>query len=222
MSGKLTALSAFGLVLAWWVIFSVATDLWERIAPRGVSIATRLKQLPRASVGMMLAHLGVAVFIVGVTNVRTHEIEKDVRLAPGDQVVAGDWRFVLREFREREGPNYRAVQGHVEVYPTADLSRKLLDLYPEKRIYRVQTMPMSEAAIATRLSGDLYVSLGEPVDGGRAWIVRIYVKPFVDWIWGGCVLMALGGLLAATDRRYRARRNAEAARPAAGTQGAAA
>ena len=90
-------------------------------------------------------------------------------------------------------------------------------MHPEKRIYRVQQNPMTEAAIDTGLTRDLYVSLGEPVDGGDAWIVRVYVKPFVDWIWGGCLLMALGGLLAATDRRYRAKVRSEQA--AAGGRG---
>ena len=87
-------------------------------------------------------------------------------------------------------------------------------MYPEKRIYRVQTMPMTEADIHIRPTGDLYVSLGEAVEGG-AWIVRVYVKPYVSWIWGGCVLMALGGLLAATDRRYRAKKTADATLPQA-------
>jgi cytochrome c-type biogenesis protein CcmF len=91
--------------------------------------------------------------------------------------------------------------------------RRVAEMRPEKRIYRVQTMPMTEAAIRSGLTGDLYVSLGEPVDEGRAWIVRVYVKPYVDWIWGGCVLMALGGLLAASDRRYRVRKTAAAATP---------
>jgi cytochrome c-type biogenesis protein CcmF len=91
--------------------------------------------------------------------------------------------------------------------------RVIARMRPEKRVYRVQTMPMTEAAIRTRLAGDLYVSLGEPVDGGKAWIVRIYVKPYVSWIWGGCVLMALGGILAAADRRYRAKKTATQTAP---------
>jgi cytochrome c-type biogenesis protein CcmF len=211
LSGKFTAMSAFGLLLGWWIVASVATDFWERVAPRGVSLWQRMRQVPRAGYGMMLAHLGVAVFIFGVTNVKTHEVERDVRMSPGTATEVAGWQFLLREFRERDGPNYRAVQAWLEVSRDG---RKELDLYPEKRVYRVQTMPMSEAAIHTRLSGDLYVSLGEAVDGGAAWIVRVYVKPYVDWIWGGCAFMALGGVLAASDRRYRTRRTAEAALPA--------
>jgi cytochrome c-type biogenesis protein CcmF len=212
LSGKFTPMSAFGLLLGWWVVAAVATDFWGRVAPRGATVWQRMRQVPRAGYGMMLAHLGIAVFIFGVTNVKTHEVERDVRMAPGTATEVAGWQFLLREFRERDGPNYRAVQAWLEVSRDG---KKELDLYPEKRVYRVQTMPMSEAAIHTRLSGDLYVSLGEAVDGGAAWIVRIYVKPYVDWIWGGCAFMALGGILAASDRRYRTRRTADAALPAA-------
>jgi len=210
LAGRFSVLSALGLLLGWWVVASVATDLWERIAPRhGASLWQRARQLPRAMVGMMLAHLGVAVFIFGVTMVNTHQIERDVKMKPGDHTEAAGHRFELKGLRELDGPNYRAVQGWIEV--TRD-GRKLADMYPEKRVYRVQTMPMTEAAIRSRLSGDLYVSLGEPVEGG-AWIVRVYVKPFVNWIWGGCALMALGGALAATDRRYRSRKTADERAP---------
>jgi cytochrome c-type biogenesis protein CcmF len=107
-----------------------------------------------------------------------------------------------------QGPNYIAAQGLVEV--TRD-GKAVATMRPEKRIYRVQQNPMTEAAIDTGITRDLYVSLGEAVEG-KAWIVRVYYKPFVDWIWGGCLLMALGGLLAASDRRYRvARRESQTA-----------
>ena len=111
-------------------------------------------------------------------------------------------RFTLREFKEVQGPNYQAVRGLVDVTDISRGDRLVARMEPEKRVYRVQTMPMTEAAIRTGLLRDLYVSLGEPVEGG-AWIVRVYVKPFIDWIWFGCLFMALGGLLAVTDRRYR-------------------
>jgi cytochrome c-type biogenesis protein CcmF len=110
-----------------------------------------------------------------------------------------------------QGPNYVAMQGLIEV--THD-GRKINELFPEKRLYRVQQNTMTEAAIDTGLTRDLYVALGESVDDGKAWIVRIYVKPFIDWIWGGAFMMALGGLLAATDRRYRSKRRSEATLPA--------
>jgi cytochrome c-type biogenesis protein CcmF len=128
------------------------------------------------------------------------------------------YTFTLRGLKEVAGPNYMAVQGTVEVSRDG---KKLMDMFPEKRVYRVQSNPMTEAAINTGFTRDLYVSLGEQVDGG-AWIVRVYYKPFVDWIWGGCVIMALGGLLAATDRRYRVRAAAATDGPATEGPGATA
>ncbi|GAP36837.1 heme lyase CcmF/NrfE family subunit [Piscinibacter sakaiensis] len=212
-AGHLTPMSVLGLVLAFWIVASTVLDLWERVRPAGgvrTRVLERLRLLPRAMVGMMLAHVGVAVFIIGVTGVKSLEVERDVKMGIGDTTTVRGYTFTLKGIGEREGPNFRAVRGHVEV---ARDGRKVSDLYPEKRIYRVQQMPMTEAAIETHFTHDLYVSLGEPIAGSGAWIVRVYVKPFVDWIWGGCVIMALGGLLAVSDRRYRvaARRPAEAA-----------
>ena len=170
--------------------------------------------LPRALVGMMVAHLGVAAFIFGVTMVRSYEIERDVKMNVGDTTQVRDYVFTFRGTRDIEGPNFQAAQGLIEVSRDGKL---VAELYPEKRAYRVQSNPMTEAAIDPGLTRDLYVSLGEPLDG-EAWIVRIYVKPFIDWIWGGCLIMAFGGLLAVTDRRYRlkATQDAAVARVAAG------
>ncbi len=213
LAGRITLVASIGLIMAWWVAASLATDLWGRIKPReGAGLLARTRLLPRAVLGMMVAHLGIAVFIVGVTLVKGFEVERDVRMAPGDTTTIEGHVFKLRNLREVDGPNYRAVQALVEV--TRD-GKKVADMRPEKRVYRVQSNPMTEAAINTGFTRDLYVSLGEQVDGG-AWIVRVYYKPFVDWIWGGCLIMALGGLLAATDRRYR-RRPAEAGAPVAPT-----
>jgi cytochrome c-type biogenesis protein CcmF len=148
---------------------------------------------------MLLAHFGVAVFIVGVTLVNGYETEKDVRMAPGNTVSIGGYTMRLERLEDTTGPNYTSVKGVVTVLKDG---RERGVMYPEKRFYTVQQMPMTEAAIDTGFTRDLYVSLGEPVDGG-AWIVRVYHKPFVDWIWGGAFLMAIGGLLAVSDRRYR-------------------
>ncbi|WP_127997544.1 heme lyase CcmF/NrfE family subunit [Piscinibacter defluvii] len=199
-TGEIGLLATLGLALAFWIIASVATDLLERL--RGGHPLERLKLLPRALLGMMVAHLGVAAFIIGVTMVRGHEVERDVKMDNGDTTEVRGYTFTFRGVREVEGPNYVAAQGLVEVSRNG---RKLLDMKPEKRVYRVQQNPMTEADIDAGLTRDLYVSLGEAVGNAGAWIVRIYVKPFVDWIWGGCFLMALGGLLAASDRRYRAK-----------------
>jgi len=208
---RISFMSVLGLLLGWWIVASVLTDLWERVSPKGQGLGLmlrRISQLTRATMGMMVAHLGVAVFIFGVTIVKTHEVERDVKMKPGDYTTIGNMRFTLREFKDVQGPNYQAVRGLVDVTDISRGDRLVARMEPEKRVYRVQTMPMTEAAIRTGLLRDLYVSLGEPVEGG-AWIVRLYVKPFVDWIWGGCVLMALGGLLAATDRRYRQKKTAQ-------------
>ena len=208
---RLSFMSVLGMLLGWWIVSSVLTDLWERVSPKGQGLSLMLRrtsQLTRATVGMMVAHLGVAVFIFGVTIVKTHEVERDVKMKPGDYTTIGNLRFTLQELKDVQGPNYQAVRGLVDVTDISRGDRLVARMEPEKRVYRVQTMPMTEAAIRTGLVRDLYVSLGEPVEGG-AWIVRLYVKPFVDWIWGGCVMMALGGLLAATDRRYRQKKTAD-------------
>jgi cytochrome c-type biogenesis protein CcmF len=223
LAGQISAMATLGLLMAWWVVASVATDLWERAAPRnGAGITVRVRQIPRATVGMMLAHLGVAAFIFGVTMVWTYEVERDVKMNVGDRTTVGDLIFIFRGVRELDGPNYRAAQAWVEVMrKSGQGERKVADMLPEKRVYRVQQNPMTEAAIRTTITGDLYVSLGEAV-GGNAWTLRVYVKPFVDWIWGGCLLMALGGLVAMTDRRYRARSGAASrAGPLAASAGAA-
>jgi len=184
-------------------VFAVATDLVERLkvgSGIGGSVWNRARQLPRTMLGMMMAHLGVVAFAFGVSMVKTYEVERDLKMDIGDTTEIAGYVFTYRGVREANGPNYAAAQGLVEV--TRD-GKPVATMRPEKRIYRVQQNPMTEAAINTGFTRDLYVSLGEPV-GNTAWIVRVYYKPFVDWIWGGCVLMALGGLLAATDRRYRA------------------
>ena len=150
---------------------------------------------------MQLAHLGVAAFIIGVTMVKGYETERDVRMDVGDTVVAGDYVFRFDGVRDLEGQNYHAYQGRVTITRNDKL---VTQLYPEKRTYNASGMPMTEAAIDTGFLRDLYVSLGEPIpDSNGAWAVRIYHKPFIDWIWAGCLLMALGGVLAISDRRYR-------------------
>ncbi len=221
-AGRIGLMSTLGLMMAWWIVASVATDLVERLRHGGTSAGGmwfRARQLPRAMVGMMIAHLGVAAFIFGVTMVRSYEVERDVRMGPGDSTTIGTTTFTFRGVRDVAGPNYDAVQALVEVTRG---DRKVAEMKPEKRLYRVQQNPMTEAAIRAGLTGDLYVSLGEPVDDGRAWIVRVYVKPFIDWVWGGCLLMAFGGVLAATDRRYRVRAEREATQAAPGVAGAGA
>jgi cytochrome c-type biogenesis protein CcmF len=220
-AGRISALATLGFLMAWWVVFSVAVDVIERVRPGAglAGLAGRMRLVPRALAGMWLAHLGVAVFAFGVSMVNTFGIERDLKMEPGDTTTISGYTFTYRGVREIEGPNYSGVRGLMEV--TRD-GRRVALMHPEKRIYRVQQNPMTEAAIDTGFTRDLYVSLGEPVGpSGQAWVVRVYFKPFVDWIWGGCLLMALGGGLAASDRRYRATRRERAAEEALATTGAA-
>ncbi len=199
--GEWFALTSLGLVLAFWIFSTIVVNMRERIAKsKGPNFLSKLIGLPNAYLGMNVAHLGVGVFIVGVTMVQSYEVEKDMRMEVGDTVTMGDYTFRFDGVTEIEGPNYTASRGQVLV-TTSDGATETV-LFPEKRVYHVQTMPMTEAAIDTGLFRDLYVSLGEAVGGG-AWSVRVYYKPFVDWIWGGSFIMALGGLLAISDRRYR-------------------
>ena len=203
--GRLSWMGGLGLLMGFWVFASVATDLWERLRPAGgvrTSLPHRFKLVPRAMKGMMLAHLGIGVFIIGVTMVRTYEVERDVKMAIGDTAEIAGYTFTFQGARDVQGPNYRAAQGLITLSKNGE---EIAQMRPEKRVYRVQQNPMTEAAIRSRPMGDIYVSLGQASEG-NAWVVRLYYKPFVTWIWGGCVLMALGGAVAASDRRYRTAR----------------
>jgi cytochrome c-type biogenesis protein CcmF len=212
-AGRWSPLVSLGLGLAIWILAATAVGAMERIRNARGGLAARLAQQPRAWWGMTLAHLGVAVFVTGVTLVKGYETERDVRMAIGDTVTVGGYTFRFDGVRDVAGPNYRAVRGAVEVSKDG---RSIRTLRPEKRVYNAREMPMTEAAIATGIRGDLYVSLGDPV-GESAWTVRVYHKPFVTWIWGGCLLMALGGVLALSDRRYRVRTPRGATVPEAAT-----
>jgi cytochrome c-type biogenesis protein CcmF len=209
MAGRFSVAIVIGLWLGFWVVAATLMQAWQRIAiaPQPGFIA-KLRAQPAAWYGMNLAHLGVAAFIFGVALVKGYEQEKDLRMAPGDRVTLGGYEFTFKGTKELPGPNYKSVQGEFEVRHAGSTSIERR-LYPEKRLYQASGQTMTEAAIDTGLVRDLYVSLGEPVDNS-AWGVRVYYKPFVDWIWGGCILMAIGGFFALSDRRYRARREAYA------------
>jgi len=195
-------LVAFGLLLAVWIIVTAALNLWSRIRPipdSNLHPLQRLRMLPSSYMGMLVAHLGVAAFIIGITMVKGYEVEKDVQMDFGDSVEIGPYAFKFKGVSEGNGPNYRFQRGEVDVSRDGQFIRTMT---PEKRVYLVQRNPMTNAAIDTGLFRDLYVSLGEQV-GVATWTVRVYYKPFVDWIWGGCLMMAMGGMLALADKRYR-------------------
>jgi cytochrome c-type biogenesis protein CcmF len=200
--GHWTPMTGLGLLLAVWVastaVLNLVTRLREHPAPRW---RTRMAAQPGSYYGMLLAHFGVSVFIVGVTVVSGFQSENDVRMEPGETASVGGYRFQLEAINPITGPNYTAARATVTV--TQD-GAPVAVLYPERRIYTVSRMPMTEVAIDRGVRRDLYVALGEPVSA-TAWSIRLHHKPMVNWIWGGCVLMALGGFLAVLDRRYRAR-----------------
>ena len=218
-AGRISLLTTGGLMMAFWIVASLLVDLKSRLLPAGGNLAQighRARQLPRAMTGMMLAHLGIAVFTFGVTMVNSFHVERDVQMAPGDTTEMGGFVFRMVGVREVQGPNYVAARGRIEI--TRD-GQPVASLSPEKRVYRVQNNPMTEAAVHRSITRDLYVSMGEQVPSG-AWIVRVQYKPFISWIWGGCLIMMAGGLVATTDRRYRARQGA--AQAATGTAGSTA
>jgi cytochrome c-type biogenesis protein CcmF len=206
LAGRISFMTTVGLWMAFWILASVLMDLWDKIKPSHGPVAAGLllglRRVPRSLWAMWVAHLGVAAFAMGVSMVNTYQKEQDVQMNVGDTTEVNGYVFTLRGVRDVQGPNYVAARGDMQVTRGG---REVAVLSPEKRVYRVQSNPMTEAAIDAGITRDLYVSMGEQLDSG-AWIVRVYVKPFVDWIWGGCVVMALGGVLAVTDRRYRARK----------------
>ncbi len=198
--GNWTPMIALGLLMAFWIIASLVISLRQRWAGEG-AFMQRVRGQSLSYYGMQVAHLGVAFFIIGVTLVKGYETERDVRMEVGDTVQAGGYEFRFNGVTETEGPNYVAGVGHVTIRKNGKL---VTELSPEKRQYNVSGMPLTEAAIDTGFFRDLYVSLGEPIpNSDGAWAVRVYIKPFIDWIWFGCFLMAMGGVLAISDRRYR-------------------
>ena len=194
-------MAAFGYWMAAWIAVSSIDMIRHQIRHAQGGLFAKLAAQPRGWWGMLVAHMGVAVFIVGVTSVRSFEVERDVKMAPGDTVQIDEYTFKFNGVREVMGPNFRAVEGNVTLFKR---DRQIDVLTPQKRIYFAQSqMPMTEASIRSSFIGDVYVSLGEPVDDQGGWTLRAYYKPFVTWIWGGCALMALGGFFAMSDRRYR-------------------
>ena len=190
--------AAIGMVLAVWVTLTTLESLRERLASKGYTVAAA-RSLPLGFYGMITAHLGIAVFIVGITLTSIYSIEEDVRMNPGDAHSLGGYEFRFTGVTEVQGPNYRAQQGHLTAYRDGT---QVAVLEPQKRFYR-QGNPMTEAAIDAGLTRDLFVALGEPLGDQGAWSLRLYHKPFIRWIWMGPVFMAIGGVLAASDRRYR-------------------
>ncbi|MDN3521427.1 heme lyase CcmF/NrfE family subunit [Halomonas ramblicola] len=188
---------SLGLVVALWIVLPMARDLWDKSRGR----LDGLKKRSLAYWGMTLGHLGMAVTIVGVTVVSNYAVERNVRMGVGDSAEVAGYTFTMTELTSRRGPNYLADGAVVEV--RRGDSRRSFAMQPEKRVYIARGMPMTQVALRPGLFRDLYVAMGEELDGGASWAMRIQYKPFVRWLWLGALLMAAGGVLAVVDRRYR-------------------
>jgi cytochrome c-type biogenesis protein CcmF len=192
--------ASLGLLLFCWIIATSIQNIWSRVRSQSgeSSLVSRLKSPPRSYYGMHLAHIGVAVFIAGVTVVTSYQTEKDVKMNIGDTVSVGGYEFRLNNLSQYQGPNFQAVRADMEVTRNG---APVAVMHPEKRAFTVSGNATSETAIDRSVWRDLYLSLGDEVPGG-GWTVRVYHKPLVNWIWGGALLMAIGGGFAVTDRRY--------------------
>ena len=192
--------TVLGLALSAWVVLASIQLLVVRLKERaGASAGSRLRSITASWWGMWLAHFGVGIFIIGVTLVGSLDQNLDVKMKEGQRTELAGYTFLFRGAVDADGPNYDAARGMIELSRDG---RALGTLTPEKRVYRAQGMPMTEASLDIGVFRDVYVSLGEQLPDG-AWIVSLYYKPFISWIWMGCLLMGLGGVFAASDRRYR-------------------
>ncbi|PVH28581.1 heme lyase CcmF/NrfE family subunit [Pararhodobacter oceanensis] len=193
-------LAPIGLALGVWLVAGTLKDLWMRGGRNGVTARLRrIARLPRADWGKALAHGGLGITIFAVAAMMGWATE-DIRVATiGQSFEHGGYTITLTDVRREQGPNYVTSMAYVDIHRDGAL---VAQLNPEKRVYPAAGMPTTEAAIDYGFTRDLYLALGDPQDGG-GWALRTYIKPFANWLWGGAIIMALGGLISLTDRRYR-------------------
>jgi len=203
--GEFNAWVAAGITAAVWIALATLREGYNLIKSKEGELS--LFRLSRSQLGMLLAHLGIAVSVVGATMASNYTIEKSVRMGPGISQELAGYTFKFVDIKNVQGPNYTAKQGQVEIYRGDNL---LARLKPERRQYNVSTMDMTEAGIDWGLFRDLYVTMGDPVSDTE-FAVRLNYKPFVRWLWFGGIFMAIGGLFAASDKRYRTRSTAAVA-----------
>ncbi|GHC25883.1 cytochrome c-type biogenesis protein CcmF [Kushneria pakistanensis] len=190
---------SLGLLVAAWIVIPLAREpltLIRRFGLRGPG------KLSRSHYGMVLGHIGMAVTIVGVTMVSNYDHADNVRMSPGRSVEVGGYSFTMTQLNETRGPNYVSDRATIRV---TQGDRLVTLLHPEKRFFTTRRQAMTETALDNGLTRDLYVAMGEALDDGESWAMRIQVKPFVRWLWLGALLMAAGGILAVCDKRYRHR-----------------
>ena len=193
--GSFHIMTVIGLTAGIWVILSSLSEPWQRLRSK--------QSLSRGVLGMTIAHIGVGVFAIGITVTQTYRVEKDIALKPGQTAELQGYTFEFRSTRPVAGPNYDAIESEIVV--TRD-GKPVTTLHPQKRTYRVQTMPMTESGIHVKWNRDLFVAMGDDLGAG-AWSMRLQYKPMVRYIWLGALIMAIGGLVAISDRRYRRRRS---------------
>jgi len=198
LTDRFSASVALGIGLACWIITACVQDFIRRSFSKSDNGWQRFRRLSRAYYGMLSAHMGVAVCVIGVTLTTNFSIERDVRMALGDQVDMGPYAFIFNTTQDITGSNYQGIRAEFSIVKNNKL---IAQLYPQKKFYTVAETVMGEPGIKAGLWRDLYVALGEPIAPGE-WSVRLYYKPFVRWIWLGALLIICGGVLAASDRRY--------------------
>jgi cytochrome c-type biogenesis protein CcmF len=192
--GRVGLLLIIGSITALWIMLS------SFISFKSQWLLFRSKQsLNRSITGMSLAHFGLGVFVFGVTIVSAFNIEADRSISVGDSISVAGYEYKLNAINEVDGPNYRAIEAEIDVYQNNEF---LAQLNPQKRTYIIQQSPMTEAAILAKWNKDLFIALGDSLGNG-AWSIRVQYKPMIRWIWLGCIIMALGGLISISDRRYR-------------------
>ncbi|MGB9130136.1 MAG: heme lyase CcmF/NrfE family subunit [Thiobacillus sp.] len=192
--------AALGFFLAAWIALAVLAALLDRLKYSQGTLPQKLAALPRGFWGMLLAHFGMAVGIAGIAVVANYSSERDVRMEVGSYAELAGYTFTFRGTTEHDGPNYRAARGTLEVSRNG---KPVATLHPEKRVYNASAMAMTEASVHPNIFRDIYVAMGEQLDDQGAWTVRLFHKPFINWLWFGALFMVVGGFMAASDKRYR-------------------
>ncbi|MBD1574265.1 heme lyase CcmF/NrfE family subunit [Vibrio sp. S17_S38] len=201
-SKQFMPLASLGWFLAIWIVTMHAFELYQRATHRH-SFFVGITKLQRSHWSMMMGHIGLAITIIGIAMVQNYSIERDVRLEPGQTFDIQGYQFHFTGLRNHDGPNY---DGFIADFRITQDGQYVNDLHAEKRFYHTARSMMTEAAIDRGFTRDLYVAMGEQLEGSDAWAVRIYYKPFIRWIWLGAIFMAIGGILAISDKRYRFRK----------------
>ena len=192
-------ITLISLFVAYWVVLLTLIDWMAKLGGSSSDWWAKARKLPRNYYGMLIAHLGMAVSLVGILFVSVQSQEEMVRMSQNDSVTLSGYEFVFKGVSKVQGPNYVSDMATISIF---EEGRQIATLYPEKRVYKARTQMMTEASIDAGLFRDLYISLGEQLEGDT-WGLRVHVKPFVRWIWLGGILMTFGGLLSALDKRYR-------------------